>query len=119
MSWIKRIRHPSDVLKKGQQIEVVVLNIEPETDDPWLEEIPNKYSLGDTVNCTVVNLTDFGLFVEFDDGIEGLIHRSEVDKKPDEKVEEIFKIGAELSARIINIIPDERKIDLSMKTMVG
>jgi small subunit ribosomal protein S1 len=130
MSWIKRIRHPSDVLKKGQQIEVVVLNIEPEkerisvgikelTDDPWIEEIPNKYSLGDTVNCTVVNLTDFGLFVEFDDGIEGLIHRSEVDKKPDEKVEEIFKIGAELSARIINIIPDERKIDLSMKTMVG
>jgi small subunit ribosomal protein S1 len=130
MSWIKRVRHPSDMLKKGQEIEVVILNIEPEkerisvglkelTPDPWSSEIPEKYKLGDSVDCKVVSITDFGLFVEFDDGIEGLIHRSEIEKKPDEKIEDMFKVDTELTARIINIVPSEKKIDLSMKIMIG
>jgi len=130
MSWIKRVRHPADILKKGQEIEAMVLNIEPEkerisvglkelTEDPWVSEIPGKYGLGDSVDCKVVSVTDFGIFVEFDDGVEGLIHRSEIEKKPDEKIEDLFAVGAELTARIINIVPEERKIDLSMKTMIG
>ncbi len=130
ISWTKRVKHPSDVLKKGQEIEVVVLSIEPEKErisvglkelsaDPWLSEIPEKYKLGDTVNGKVVNITDFGIFIEFEDCVEGLIHISEIDKKSDEKLEELFKLEDALSARIININTEERKIDLSMKTMFG
>jgi len=130
ISWTKRVKHPADVLKKGQQIEVVVLNIEPEkerisvglkelTTDPWISEIPARYKLGDTVNGKVVNITDFGMFIEIEDGIEGLMHVSEVEKGMDQKMEELYKPGDELSARIININPQERKIDLSMKTMFG
>ncbi len=130
ISWVKRVKHPSDVLKKGQELEAVILNIEPEkerisvgikelTTDPWIDEIPSKYSLGDTVNGKISNITDFGLFLEFDNGIEGLLHISEIDKKQDEKLEEIYEVGAELSARIINMNTEERKIDLSLRTMMS
>ncbi len=130
MSWVKRIKHPSEILKKGQQIEVVVLNIEPGkerisvglkelTPDPWINEIPSKYNLGDIVKGKVVSIADFGLFIEFDDGVEGLLHTSEIEKTSDEKIDELFKIGTELTSRIINLNPSERKIDLSMKTMMG
>ncbi len=130
ISWGKRVKHPSDVLKKGDQIEVIILNIEPEkgrisvgfkqmTPDPWINEIPGKYSLGDTVSGKVVSIADFGLFVEIEDGVEGLIHISEIEKKSDEKIEDIFEVGTELTARIINVNPTDRKIDLSMKTMIG
>ena len=130
ISWTKRIKHPSDVLKKGQEIEVVVLSIEPEkerisvglkelTTDPWISEIPEKYNLGDTVKGNIVNITDFGIFIELEDGVEGLLHVSEMEKSTDEKPEDLFKTGDELSARIINIKSEDRKIDLSMKTMFG
>jgi small subunit ribosomal protein S1 len=130
ISWVKRIKHPSDVLKKGQQIEVVVLSIEPEkerisvglkelTPDPWIDELPNKYKLGDTVKGKVVSIADFGLFVELEDGVEGLIHTSEIEKNPDEKIGEMFTIGDEVTSRIINVNTVERKIDLSTKTMIG
>ncbi|RJQ42756.1 MAG: 30S ribosomal protein S1 [Nitrospiraceae bacterium] len=130
ISWVKRIKHPSDVLKKGQQIEVVILNIEQEKErisvglkelapDPWVHEIPGKYTLGDTVHGKVVTVVDFGIFIELENGVEGLIHRSEIDKKPDEKLEDLFKEGAEVTARVINVNSAERKIDLSMKTMIG
>ena len=130
LSWVKRVRHPSDVLKKGQEIEVVVLNIETEkerisvglknlTPDPWTEDIPSRYQLGEWVKGTVVNVTDFGIFIELEDGVEGLMHKSEVEKKSDEKLEDLFKPGIELTARVIDVNPTERKIDLSMKTLMG
>jgi small subunit ribosomal protein S1 len=130
MSWVKRIKHPSDILTKGQDIEVEILKIEPEkerisvglkqlTRDPWINEIPDKYSLGDSVTGNIVSITDFGLFIEMEEGVEGLIHISEIDKKPDEKIEELFKIGDELTARVINVNAADRKIDLSTKTMIG
>jgi small subunit ribosomal protein S1 len=130
ISWVKRVKHPSDVLEKGQQIEVEVLNIEPEKErisvglkqlspDPWVNEIPGKYSLGDSVTGKVISITDFGLFIEMENGVEGLIHISEIEKKSDEKIEEMFAIGDEVSARVINVNPADRKIDLSMKTMIG
>ncbi len=130
ISWVKRVRHPSDILKKGQEIEVVVLNIEPEkerisvglkdlTPDPWIDEIPGKYSLGDTVEGKIISIADFGLFVELENGVEGLLHISEIEKKPDEKLDELFKVGDDMTARIINVNPEERKIDLSLRTMIG
>ncbi|MEW6601251.1 MAG: 30S ribosomal protein S1 [Nitrospirota bacterium] len=130
MSWVKRVKHPSDVLKKGQDVEVIILNIEPEKErisvglkqvapDPWLDAIPARYSLGDSVTGKVVNITDFGLFVELEDGVEGLLHISEIDKRHDEKLEDLFKPGDELRTRIINVNPAERKIDLTLKTMIG
>jgi small subunit ribosomal protein S1 len=130
ISWVKRIKHPADILKKGQKIEAVILGIEPEkerisvgikqlTPDPWIHEIPNKYNLGDPVKGKVVSITDFGLFVELEDGVEGLIHISEIERKPDEKLEELFEIGTEITSRVININPEERKMDLSLRTMIG
>lgn len=130
MSWVKRIKHPSDLLKKGQEIEIIIQSIEPEKErisvglkqlssDPWISEIPARYSLGDSVKGKVASIADFGLFVELEDGVEGLLHISEIEKKPDEKMEELFKTGDALEARIININPAEKKIDLSMKTMFG
>ncbi|RJQ23250.1 MAG: 30S ribosomal protein S1 [Nitrospiraceae bacterium] len=130
ISWVKRIKHPSDVLRKGQQIDVVVLNIELEkerisvglkelTPDPWLNEIPDKYKLGDTVKGKVVSIAEFGMFIELEDGVEGLMHKSEIEKRPDEKMEDIFRTGTELSVRVINVNPAEHKIDLSMKAIIG
>lgn len=130
ISWVKRIKHPSDVLKKGEEVEVVILSIEPEkerisigikqlTPDPWTEEIPGKYKVGDTVTGTIVNITDFGMFIELEDGVEGLLHKSEIEIPPYENEDEIFKIGAELTSRVINVNTADRKIDLSMKIMIG
>ena len=130
MSWVKRIRHPSDVLSKNQEVEVVVLNIEPEkerisvglkelTTDPWISEIPEKYTLGDSITGRVVSIADFGIFVELEEGAEGLIHISEIEKNPNDKIEELFKIADEITARVIKVNTDERKIDLTLKTMIG
>lgn len=130
MSWTKRVKHPSDILTKGQDVEVEILNIEPEkerisvglkqlTPDPWMKEIPERYSLGDSVTGKVISIADFGLFMELEDGVEGLVHISEIEKKHDEKIDELFKIGDELTARVINVNPPDRKIDLTTKTMIG
>lgn len=125
MSWTKHIKHPSDILKKGETVEVVVLNVDAEkekmsvglkelTPDPWVEEIANKYKLGDHVKAKVVKIADFGLFVELEDGIEGLIFSSDIQQTRDNSLEESFKVGEELSARIIKVDTSERKIGLSM-----
>ena len=130
MSWLKRIKHPSDILKKGQEAEVMVLKVEPDKErisvgmkqlipDPWLDEIPGKYQLGDRVEGKIIKVADFGVFIELEDGVEGLIRRSEIEKKPDEKIEDLFKAGSEVSARVVNVNTTERKIDLSMKIMIG
>ncbi len=130
ISWVKRVKHPSDVLTKGDDVEVEVLKIEPEKErisvgikqlspDPWVNDIPGKYSLGDSVTGKTVSIADFGIFIELEDGIEGLIHVSEIEKKSDEKIEELFKLGDEVTARVINVNTADRKIDLSMKTMIG
>ncbi|MDO8281636.1 MAG: 30S ribosomal protein S1 [Thermodesulfovibrionia bacterium] len=130
LSWVKHIRHPSDVLEKGQEIEVAIIEVDADkrrisvglkslTPDPWITEIPNKYGLGDPVTGKVTNVADFGVFVELKEGVEALLHISEIDKKPSEKTEDIFKPGDELTARIIHIDLDNRKIGLSTKTMAG
>ena len=130
ISWTKHLTHPSDILKKGQNIEVVILSIDTEKEriavglkelstDPWIEEIPNKYKLGEQVKGKIVRISDFGLFVELEEGVEGLIYSTEIEKNQEENFDEIFKIGTELTARIIKIDTSERKIGLSIKTAAG
>ncbi|TAL26889.1 MAG: 30S ribosomal protein S1 [Nitrospirae bacterium] len=123
LSWTKHIKHPSEVIKKGQKVDAVVLSVEPDkerialgmkqlTSDPWLDEIPARFKLGDEVKTRVLRLTDFGVFVEIAGEVEGLIYSSEVIK-----TEESPKEGDMLPARIIKIDLEERKIGLSMKNL--
>lgn len=123
ISWTKHIKSPSELIKKGQMLEAVVLNVDAEKErialgvkqmkpDPWLYEIPAKYKLGDEVKCRVLRATDFGIFVDIEDEVEGLIYASEV-----LKTGEPAKDGDLLTAKIIKIDPAERKIGLSMKDL--
>lgn len=126
LSWTKRISHPSEVFKKGQTLSAVVLKVDREkerislgykqtTQDPWESEIPEKFKVGDTVQGKVVKVTDFGVFVELEDGVEGLVHVSEMDLESSAKVEDAFKVGDELVAKITKVDPVERKIALSIR----
>lgn len=126
MSWTRRLTHPSEIFKKGQKVEAVVLKIDKEKErislgykqlipDPWEKEIPEKYKVGDHVSGKVVKITDFGIFVELEDGIDGLIHISEIDLEPTKKIEEKLKIDDMVTARIIKVDTIERKISLSIK----
>ncbi|MCE5194083.1 MAG: 30S ribosomal protein S1 [Nitrospiraceae bacterium] len=125
ISWTKHIKHPSEKLRKGQDVDTVVLNIEPEkekitlgikqlTPDPWLNDIPKRFRLGDILNCKIINSTEFGLFVQIEDSFEGLIYASEVVRQ-----ENPFKEGDILPAKIMKIDLDKRKIGLSMKTLIA
>jgi small subunit ribosomal protein S1 len=127
LSWTKRIKHPSELYKKGEEIQAIVLNIDQANErfslgvkqlnpDPW-EEIPNRYPVGSTVVGTVTNVTDFGLFVEIEEGIEGLVHVSEISKEKIKTPVGLFQEGQELTARVVNIGKEERKIGLSLKRM--
>ena len=123
LSWTRHIKHPSEILKKGQDIEAVVLSIEPDKErmalgvkqvapDPWINDIPQNYKLGDDIKCTVLRLTDFGIFVELNNEVEGLIYSSEV-MDDEEQIAE----GAEVMARIIKVDLDNKKIGLSMRNI--
>ncbi|MBI4824519.1 MAG: 30S ribosomal protein S1 [Nitrospirae bacterium] len=125
ISWTKHIKHPSEVLRKGQKVEAVILNVEPEKEriaiglkqlkpDPWLEDIPNRFKLGDELPCKVLITTDFGIFVELNSEVEGLIYSSEV-----VNTDEPLKESTEVWARIIKVDIENRKIGLSMKNVKG
>ena len=126
MSWTKHIKHPSELFKKGQKVEVVVLRIDKEKErlslgykqlksDPWDDEIPNRYAVGDVAVGKVSKFADFGIFVELDGGVEGLIHISEAGLDPQAKLEEKFKLMDEVTAKIIKVDREERKIALSLR----
>lgn len=128
LSWTRHIKHPSEVLKKGQKIEAVILALDPENEkmalglkqleqDPWLEIIPARFGLGEEVIGKVLRITDFGIFTELEGGVEGLIYSSEVVQSPAEG--ETIKEGDSIYARIIKIDLEERKIGLSMKNLKG
>ncbi|MCW8130230.1 MAG: 30S ribosomal protein S1 [Planctomycetota bacterium] len=130
MSWTKKITHPSAMLKKGDEIEAVVLSVDKErkrvalglkqlTQDPWEKMIIEKFKAGDSVKGTVTKLTSFGAFVEIDADLEGLLHISEMSDGKVEKPEEIVQPGQKLELKILNVDPVERKIGLSLKAMTG
>jgi len=127
MSWTKKIKDPEEMYKKGQEVEAVVLNIDRENErfslgvkqlsaDPW-EDISKRYHIGGRVEGKVTNITDFGVFIQLEESIEGLIHVSELSKEKVENPSDMVKVGETVSAMVINIDPQERKIGLSVKSL--
>jgi len=126
MSWTKRVRHPSELLKKGDTVEALVLHVDRHNrrislglkqcqPDPWQTTVPERYRVGMDVTGKVVRLTDFGAFVELPDGIEGLLHVSELSEGRVNKPEDVVQVGDELTMKIIKLDADERKIGLSLR----
>ena len=127
LSWTKRVKHPSEILKKGDTVKAVVLNIDAENQrlslglkqlatDIW-DEFFAHHKVGELVEGKVVRITNFGVFVELHEGIEGLVHVSELDEKRVEKPEEHFKAGDALVLKIIKVNEGEKKIGLSLRAV--
>jgi small subunit ribosomal protein S1 len=127
ISWTKRIKHPSELYKKGDIVQAIVLDIEKENErfslgikqlqeDPW-SSVAERYGVGKEVTGTVTNLTDFGIFVELEEGIEGLVHVSEISKEKIKTPVGQFNIGDVITARVMNVNSDERRIGLSIKRL--
>ncbi len=127
LSWSKRIKHPGELYKKGQTIQAVVLNVDKSKErfslgvkqlqpDPW-ESAPEKYPVGSTITGKVTNVTDFGVFVELEEGVEGLIHVSEIGPGKVKTPVGKFEMGQEVTAKVINVAPHERRIGLSIKRL--
>jgi small subunit ribosomal protein S1 len=125
LSWTKKVRHPSEVYKKGDEVEAVVLGIEVEhervslgvkqlTPDPW-DTVTLRYPLNSRVNGKVSSVADFGVFVELEEGIEGLIHISQLSNERVDKPSSMFKVGDELEALVVQVDSKERRIGLSIK----
>jgi small subunit ribosomal protein S1 len=125
ISWTKRVKHPSEIFRKNQEVQAIVLNIDKDNErfslgikqlesDPW-ESIPQRYPMGSVVSGPITNVTDFGLFVELEEGIEGLVHVSEISKDKIKSPVGQFKPGDNITAKVINISPKDRKIGLSVK----
>jgi len=126
LSWTKKIGHPSEVLKKGETVRAVVLSVDQEKqrialglkqmqEDPWTTVIPDNYRPGMVVKGHVTKIANFGVFVELEPGLEGLLHISEISDQKVEKPEDQLKVGQELEVKILRVDSDERKIGLSLK----
>ena len=126
MSWTRKISHPSEMIEKSQEIQCKVLSVDQDRrrialglkqldEDPWAEKIPNNYNPGQLVHGTVTKITSFGVFVGLEDGLEGLLHISELADHKVENPEDIVKVGDEIEVKILRVDTDERKIGLSRK----
>jgi small subunit ribosomal protein S1 len=127
ISWTKRIRHPGEIYKRGQEVQAIVLHIDQENErfslgikqleaDPW-ESMPVRYPVGSKVQGKVTSVTDFGVFLEIEEGIEGLIHISELRKEKVKSASEVCKEGDDVEALVIHVDHRERKIGLSVKAL--
>ena len=125
MSWTKRIGHPSEILKKGQKIEAVVLNVDAEnkklalglkqaTADPWLG-LSEKYPAGVSIEGQITKVTNFGIFVELEKDVEGLVHISEIGQDLAKNIEANYKAGNKLNVNVIKVDIQQRRIALSLK----
>jgi small subunit ribosomal protein S1 len=126
VSWTRKISHPSEVVEKGQKVKCKVLSVDQQRrrialglkqldEDPWATDIPSRYQSGQVVKGTVTKLTNFGVFVGLENGLEGLLHISELADHKVENPEEIVKVGDEIEVKILRVDTDERKIGLSRK----
>lgn len=125
ISWTKKVNHPSDVLEKGQEIQVKILTIDPNNEkigvglkqleeDPWLQVVEST-PIGAVVEVEIAKLVSFGAFAKLDNGVEGLIHVSELSSDRVQKPEEVLSVGDKVRAKVISIDPNERKIGLSIR----
>jgi small subunit ribosomal protein S1 len=129
MSWNRKINHPSEVLQKGQEVEAVIVDVDTVnqrislsmkmlSDDPW-NTIQDKYKVGAVVEGKVMKIASFGAFVELEEGVDGLIHISELSDERVNKVKDCVQIGDIVKCRVKNINTDERRIGLSMRDVDG
>ena len=127
ISWTKRIKHPSELYKKGDLVQAIVLDIDKKNErfslgvkqlqsDPW-ETVAERYEVGTEITGTITNLTDFGIFVELEEGIEGLVHVSEISKEKIKTPVGRFNTGDVITAKVMNINTEERRIGLSIKRL--
>jgi small subunit ribosomal protein S1 len=126
ISWTEKISHPNEKYKKGDTVRCVVLDIDQEkqrvglgvkqlSEDPWLHAIPDAYRPGMVVHGTVTKITNFGVFVELEEGLEGLLHISELSDEKVENPQDVVKVGEEVDVKILRVDTDDRKIGLSLK----
>jgi len=126
MSWTRKVSNPAEIVQKGQQIQCRVLSVDQErrrialglkqlTEDPWISRIPEKYQPGQIVSGPVTKITNFGVFVGLEEGLEGLLHISELADHKVENPEEVVKVGETIEVKILRVDPEERKIGLSRK----
>ena len=127
ISWTKKIRHPNELFKVGDTVQAKVLTVDQEsekftlgikqlTEDPWTN-VPTAYPVGGLVKGIITNITDFGLFVEVEEGIEGLVHVSELSNKKVKTPAELYKEGEEIQAKIIHVSAEDRRLGLSIKQL--
>ena len=127
MSWTRKINHPSECLQKGQEVEAVVLDVNPKEQrislglkqaqtDPW-SDIAAKYAVGSTVKGKVSKIASFGAFIELEDGVDGLVHISQISSDRVEKVKDALAVGQEVEARVVKVDRGERRIGLSIRAM--
>jgi len=127
LSWVKKFRHPKELFKKGDELEAVVLDIDPERErfslgikqlkpDPW-SLVAEKYRPGTKVKGKVVSITDFGAFVELEEGVEGLIHISALSDQEVKDPKEIVQVGQEITVEVLSVAPRERRIRLSLRAV--
>jgi small subunit ribosomal protein S1 len=127
MSWTRSVGHPSEILKKGQDLETQILNVDKENKrislglkqiqpDPWAT-VAQRYPMGSRVTGKVVRLTDFGAFVELEAGVDGLLHISQMSNRPIGRPDEMVSVGDELTLLVIRVDPNERRIGLSLKEL--
>ncbi len=125
LSWVKKISHPSEILKKGEKVEAIILSVDKEskkitlgikqlTQNPW-ESIEKIFPIGAVVKGSVTKLTAFGAFIQLENGVEGLVHVTELSDQAFGRVEEIVKIGDQVTAKIVKLDPEHKKISLSIK----
>jgi len=125
LSWTRKVNHPSEVLKKGDDVEAIVLDVDTDqqrislgmkqlAQDPW-EEIDRYFRVGDVVKGKVSKITNYGAFIELQNDIDGLVHISQINEDRVEKIKEVLKVGQEVTARVIKVDHNDRRIGLSIK----
>jgi len=130
MSWVRKVSHPSEVVQKGQKVTCIVLNVDQErkrvalglkqmANDPWEGDIPGRYKPGEVKTGKVTKLTNFGVFIELEQGLEGLLHISELSDAKIENPEELVKVGDDIEVKVLRVDSKDRKIGLSRKNLHG
>ena len=126
MSWTRKVSHPNEVLEKGQELSCKILSVDTDrrrialglkqmAEDPWTNDIPQRYAPGQKISGKVTKITNFGVFVGLEDGLEGLLHISELSDEKVENPEDLVNVGDELEVKVLRVDTDERKIGLSRR----